>query len=72
MLATKFIVNLLFPEFDGIANAIVSPFLIPLNTLLNIGNGKSKPDVNSFCPFTKKSVTFEFNIACLNLPVTVT
>ena len=33
------IVSLLLPLFEGIAYAIVSPFLIPLNTSVNIGNG---------------------------------
>ena len=65
------IVNLLFPEFDGIAYDIVSPFLIPLNTLLNIGNGSVNPEFKLFSPDNKKSVTFVLNIDLLNFSVVV-
>ena len=70
--ATILMVNLLLPAFDGIAKAIVSPFLIPLKTLVRIGNGISKPCVKLFAPSSKNWVSPLFNIADLNFPVTVT
>ena len=65
------IVNLLFPEFDGIAYAIVSPFLIPLKTSLNIGKGSSKPVVRELSPANKKLVIFLLKTALLNFSVVV-
>ena len=70
--AAKFIVNLLLPELEGIANAIVSPFLNPLNTPERIGNGNSNPFVKVLSPISKKLVKSLFKTACLNFPVTVT
>ena len=66
------IVNLLFPALDGIANAIVSPFRIPLNTLVKIGNGKGSPLVKLFSPNCKKVVNPSFNTALLNFSVSFT
>ena len=48
------IVNLLLPELDGIANAIVSPFLKPLKTLERIGNGNASPFVKVLSPISRK------------------
>ena len=70
--AAKFIVNLLLPELDGIANAAVSPFLIPLKTFVRIGNGNSKPFVSSLSPLTKNPVKSLFSTALLNFSVAVT
>ena len=72
MYAAIFTVNLLFPAFDGIAIAIVSPFLIPLKTCVKIGNGKLNPFAKLLSPRSKKSVKFVLSTDCLNLSVTVT
>ena len=69
--AAKLIVNLLFPEFDGIAYAIVSPFLIPLNTEFNIGNGSFNPVVRLLSPSFKNSLKSEFSTDDLNLFVII-
>ena len=70
--AAKLIANLLFPAFDGIAYAIVSPFLTPLKTCVKIGNGNFNPLAKLFEPSSIKLVRFLFNIVCLNFSVTVT
>ena len=72
MYAAIFTVSLLLPAFEGIAIAIVSPFLIPLKTCVKIGKGKLKPLAKLLSPLSKKLVKSVFNTACLNLSVTVT
>ena len=72
MYAAISIVNLLLPLFDGIAYAIVSPFLIPLNTSVNTGNGYDKPFANSFSPLSKKFTSPSLKTADLNFCVTLT
>ena len=65
-------VNLLLPELEGIAKAIVSPCLIPLNTLDKILNGIDNPFVNVLSPLTKKPVKSSFKTDLLNFSVAVT
>ena len=66
------IVNLLLPAFEGIAKAVVSPFLRPLKVEDKIGNGMLNPFVKLLSPFSKKSVKLLFSTACLNFCVTLT
>ena len=70
--ATRLIVNLLLPELEGIATAIVSPFLNPLNSFVKRSNGNGIPVVKLFSPVSRNSVRPLFSTALLNFSVAVT